>query len=206
MRSFTESLVSSWNTEFIMRVWLACHRSLNHVFPSAQTWAGVLSLEALNFDRNWKTDPRRRRGWSQGRQRLFSFSFLSKGLCGLQAWGKQTSRNYDVQSCQCGTGTWNDSTGPCALRHGIQNSTEAILACHPALSTEWVDWVAKWCERWCKRTGCIQKREKWFSSPDAHARNFCFLFFFSLTNFKLKLSILWARLPSHCQAPENVKA
>ena len=26
---------------------------------------------------------------------------------------------------------------------------EAILACHPALSTEWVGWVAKWCELWC---------------------------------------------------------
>ena len=26
--------------------------------------------------------------------------------------------------------------GPCALRHGIQNSTEAILACHSALSRE----------------------------------------------------------------------
>ena len=33
--------------------------------------------------------------------------------------------------------------GLCELRRGIQNSMEAILACHPALSTEWLDWVAK---------------------------------------------------------------
>ena len=32
--------------------------------------------------------------------------------------------------------------GPCALHHCIQNSMEAILACHPALSTKWLDWVA----------------------------------------------------------------
>ena len=33
------------------------------------------------------------------------------------------------------------------MSHGIQSSMEAILACHPALSTAWLDWVAKWCER-----------------------------------------------------------
>ena len=33
--------------------------------------------------------------------------------------------------------------GLCALRHGIQISMEAILTCHPALSTKWLDWVAK---------------------------------------------------------------
>ena len=45
--------------------------------------------------------------------------------------------------------------GGCALCYAIQNSMEAILACHPALSTKWLDWVAKWCERWCMRTGPI---------------------------------------------------
>ena len=45
--------------------------------------------------------------------------------------------------------------GPCALRHGIQNSMEAILACHPARSTKLLNWVAKWCERWRMRTGPI---------------------------------------------------
>ena len=38
--------------------------------------------------------------------------------------------------------------GLCALRHGIQNLMEAILACHPALSTEWLDWAASSCELW----------------------------------------------------------
>ena len=32
--------------------------------------------------------------------------------------------------------------GPCALHHWIQSSMESILACHPAVSTEWLDWVA----------------------------------------------------------------
>ena len=32
--------------------------------------------------------------------------------------------------------------GSCALHHWIQSSMEAILACHPAVSTEWLDWVA----------------------------------------------------------------
>ena len=36
--------------------------------------------------------------------------------------------------------------GPCTLRHGIQKSMEAILACHPALSTKWLVWVATSCE------------------------------------------------------------
>ena len=30
----------------------------------------------------------------------------------------------------------------CTLHHGIQYSMEAILACHPALSTGWVGWLA----------------------------------------------------------------
>ena len=32
---------------------------------------------------------------------------------------------------------------------------EAILACHPAISTQWLDWLAKWCERCRMRTGPI---------------------------------------------------
>ena len=39
--------------------------------------------------------------------------------------------------------------------HFIQLSMEAILACQPALSTEWLDWVARWCELWRIRTGPI---------------------------------------------------
>ena len=38
---------------------------------------------------------------------------------------------------------------------GIQILLEAILACHPARSTEWLDWVAKWCELWRIHTGPI---------------------------------------------------
>ena len=41
----------------------------------------------------------------------------------------------------------------CALRHCIQISMEAILACHPALSAKWLDWAAKWCELWHMHTG-----------------------------------------------------
>ena len=45
--------------------------------------------------------------------------------------------------------------GLCALRHGIQISMEAILACHPARSTEWLDCHPKTCELWRIRTGPI---------------------------------------------------
>ena len=48
--------------------------------------------------------------------------------------------------------------GVCALRHGIQISMEAILACHPARSTEWLECHPKWCELWRIRTGPIS----WF--------------------------------------------
>ena len=45
--------------------------------------------------------------------------------------------------------------GLCALRHGIQILMEAILACHPARSTEWLDCHPKSCELWRIRTGPI---------------------------------------------------
>ena len=45
--------------------------------------------------------------------------------------------------------------GLCALRHGIQISMEAILACHLARSTEWLDCHPKSCELWRIRTGPI---------------------------------------------------
>ena len=68
--------------------------------------------------------------------------------------------------------------GLCALRLGIQNSMEAILACHPALSTKWLDWVANSCERWRIRTDPIatkntreaqlqtKEQEKWERSTE----------------------------------------
>ena len=45
--------------------------------------------------------------------------------------------------------------GLCALRHGIQISMDAILACHPVRSTEWLDCHPKSCELWRIRTGPI---------------------------------------------------
>ena len=51
-----------------------------------------------------------------------------------------------------GAGWW---WGVCTLRHGIQISMEAILACHPARSTEWLDCHPKSCELWRIRTGPI---------------------------------------------------
>ena len=47
--------------------------------------------------------------------------------------------------------------GLCALRHGIQISMEAILACHPARSTEWLDCHPKSCEIWRICTGPIAR-------------------------------------------------
>ena len=43
--------------------------------------------------------------------------------------------------------------GLCALRYSIQVSMEAIMAFHPAKSTEWLDWAKKSCELWRNRTG-----------------------------------------------------
>ena len=51
--------------------------------------------------------------------------------------------------------SWLSDIGACTLRHGIQNSMEAILACRPALSTEWLGWVAISCEVWCMRTSSV---------------------------------------------------
>ena len=45
--------------------------------------------------------------------------------------------------------------GLCAWRHGIQISMEAILACHPARSTKWLDCHPKSWELWRIRTGPI---------------------------------------------------
>ena len=39
---------------------------------------------------------------------------------------------------------------------------QVILACHPALSTKWLDWVAKWCQLWRIRTGFIWTVLGWF--------------------------------------------
>ena len=54
------------------------------------------------------------------------------------------------------------------LRHGIQTSMEAILACHPARSTEWLDCHPKSCELWRIRTGPILlSKAPWWSLNNA---------------------------------------
>ena len=42
---------------------------------------------------------------------------------------------------------------------------EAILASHPALSTKWLDWVAKWCEWWRMLTGSIDPSSRATGQP-----------------------------------------
>ena len=78
----------------------------------------------------------------------------------------------------------------CTVRHGIQTSMEAILACHPASSTKCLDWVAKLCERWSMRAGPIlggdvyQSVSIYFWVPSTS--NFPGLFFFLSSNLPYK--------------------
>ena len=53
--------------------------------------------------------------------------------------------------------------GLCALRHSIQISMEAILSCHPARSTKWLDCHPKSCELWRIRTGPISRWQDTFA-------------------------------------------
>ena len=65
-----------------------------------------------------------------------------------------TNRRLEVRSAfvfLCMLHQW----GLFALRHGIKISMEAILACHPARSTEWLDFHPKSCELWRIRAGPI---------------------------------------------------
>ena len=62
---------------------------------------------------------------------------LSLFLCLVQQGtesGKQTRMEKNVEDQYLSTG--RGGGGGCTLRHGIQNSMEAILACHPALCTK----------------------------------------------------------------------
>ena len=54
----------------------------------------------------------------------------------------------------------HEQWGLCTLRHGIQISMEAILACNPARSTEWLDCHPKSCELWNICTGPIVQISK----------------------------------------------
>ena len=61
--------------------------------------------------------------------------------------------------------------GLCALRHGIQISMEAILACHPARCTEWLHCQPKSCELWRIGMGPITQYTSWsLLSHDVSAR------------------------------------
>ena len=75
----------------------------------------------------------------------------------LDGFRRTSASSYN--SSQWGT----DNGGLFALRHSSQTSMEAILACHPALFTEWLGWVAISCELWCNCIGPViaQFLENW---------------------------------------------
>ena len=74
---------------------------------------------------------------------------MTNFTCRSTMWEFEGSSVTMAPSCRkCEqTSQW----GLCALRHGIQISMEAILACHP----EWLDCHPKSCELWRIRTGPI---------------------------------------------------
>ena len=67
----------------------------------------------------------------------FSWELLVPENCWKACFGR-----YGLLSMGCfcmqSPQTWILQWGPCALHHWIQSSMEAILACHPAVSTEWL--------------------------------------------------------------------
>ena len=73
---------------------------------------------------------------------------------------------------------WARKWGLFALRHGIQISMEAILACHPARSTEWLNCHPKSCELWRIRTGPIPAYRLFLN-----ARDFLAWVFFSARHY-----------------------
>ena len=84
--------------------------------------------------------------WSVFQSKNWSWS-LSAGVVQVDEKSK-----FRVEQTPC---VFLYQWGLCALRHGIQISIEAILACHPARSTEWLDCHPKSCELWRIRTGPI---------------------------------------------------
>ena len=65
---------------------------------------------------------------------------------------------YSSKIIICSHRSKSSKCGLCALRHGIQNSMEAILACHPALSVQWLDLAAKCCDLWRNRRSPIWRQ------------------------------------------------
>ena len=121
------------------------------------------------------------------------------------------SREIKMNRRHCGGG------GGGALRHpahGIQNLMEAILPCHPALSTKWLDWVAKmvwkipythwphflcwaWWQEVQSNVGCLLYAMQHLPTPvDLLTSRFFFLVFFI---------IAWSESCRVCVEAWNVK-
>ena len=109
---------------------LVVHNKLLHLFSP---WLGTNRRRQSGFKhkdgtvlqlmRITLTRSKRCNGWKQLRgSSLFRLEIFDR------VWRKGLLHNR-VNDLQ-----W----GPCALHHLIQSSMEAILACHPAVSTEWL--------------------------------------------------------------------
>ena len=128
-------------------------RQLQH---TAETWqSSHFLLEELRSDDVINKDMRREwcRGLSRSTPAVRGRRKRKKIHRGRERWwvfkDHVPIRNYDIHLRRRNQiifdlGQWSS----CALRHGIQISMEAILACHPARSTEWLDWVTNSCELW----------------------------------------------------------
>ena len=84
-------------------------------------------------------------------EKITLFYFRSASECGstwsngpFQWYGLLTATGHTVQ-------TNAGSPSPCALCDGIQIQWKPFWDCQPALSTEWLDWVANSCELWRMR-------------------------------------------------------
>ena len=113
-------------------------------------------------------------GVNRGRDFFFCFqnwckemgSYSRVEVCQGLGWrGTQGKHFRSVLFHQRDISTWQERTPDVTWWHNggcvhyfmvsMQNSMEAILTCHPALSTKWLDWVAKWCEWWRMCIGLI---------------------------------------------------
>ena len=63
-----------------------------------------------------------------------TFNMIVPGLLTNLALSWKCSTSWSRAGC----GYRAVTMGPCPLHHWIQSSMEAILACHPAVSTEWL--------------------------------------------------------------------
>ena len=83
---------------------------------------------------------------------FFSFCFFLCSFARITACTSEASTAASDRKERCVASSWAlgllccSVWGLCALCHGIQISMEAILACHPVRSTEWLDCYPKLCE------------------------------------------------------------